>query len=106
MRTYELRTYQLVSKDALETYRNVVYPRHLLSFIKFDIGLHGIWTDKTRDDTLYVLVSHPENGDPKEVEQAYMASPEFLDDVEGFDLSQIVSVEAKYLEPSAGSSLL
>lgn len=32
MQTYELRVYKLRTKEALDFYREVVYPRHLNSF--------------------------------------------------------------------------
>lgn len=34
-RSYELRVYTLATAEALETYRQVHYPRHLISFLAY-----------------------------------------------------------------------
>ena len=46
MRTFELRVYTLRTKEALDFYREVVYPHHLNSFPLFGIEVHGFWTVK------------------------------------------------------------
>ena len=38
MRTFELRVYKLRTKEALDFYREKIYPRHLNSFPLFGIG--------------------------------------------------------------------
>lgn len=42
MRIYHLRIYTLSSEEALDRYRGIHYLRHLMSFPKFGIGLHGL----------------------------------------------------------------
>jgi hypothetical protein len=44
MRTFELRVYKLRTKEVLDFYMEVVYPRHLNSFPLFGIEAHGFWT--------------------------------------------------------------
>ncbi|MBB5510418.1 hypothetical protein [Paraburkholderia atlantica] len=52
-----------------------------------------------------MLVSYAEGDDPGEVAQRYIESPEAADDIRGFDLADIVSVESTVLVPSTSSPL-
>jgi len=62
---YQLRKYTLKDRESLDFYRNVVYPRHFVSFAKFGMAIHGIWTAPDPVDlTLYVLFSFAEQDDP------------------------------------------
>jgi NIPSNAP protein len=106
MRNYQLRVYTLSSAEALDRYRTVHYPRHLSSFPKFDIGLHGLWTDSAGEPKLYVLLSFPADRDLAEITERYLASPELRSDMEGFDTTAIVAVTTTQLTPSPGSPLL
>jgi NIPSNAP len=38
--------YKLRTKEALDFYRERIYPRHLRSFPLFGIEAHGFWTAK------------------------------------------------------------
>ena len=61
---YQLRTYALRNRESLDLYRNVIYPRHFVSFAKFGMAIHGIWTAPDPHDlTLYVLFSFAEADD-------------------------------------------
>lgn len=106
MRSYELRLYTLSSKEALDFYTNQVYPRHLSSFPLFGIEPHGIWTVKESvEPRAAVLVSYAAGADPVTVVQRYMQSPEFAEEIEDWDPSNIVNVESTYLEPTTISRL-
>jgi hypothetical protein len=107
MQTFELRVYNLRSKEALDFYKDVIYPRHLNSFPVFGITAHGFWTAIAADapPRLFVLVSYAAGQDPGEIEHRYMQSKEFADDISGFDVSDIVGVESTVLIPSARSPL-
>jgi hypothetical protein len=105
-RRFELRIYTLPSKDALDFYKDKVYPRHLKSFPLFGIEAHGFWTPPSEvGHQLYVLASYPNNQDPSEVAIEYMNSQEFADDISGFDPKTIVSVETTLLRPTDSSPL-
>jgi len=57
---YQLRTYTLKDRESLDFFRNAVYRRHFVSFAKFGMAIHGIWTAPNPNDlTLYVLFSFP-----------------------------------------------
>jgi len=59
LRTFELRVYTLPTKEALDFYRRVVYPRHLNSFPLFGIQAHGFWIAKAdTQPRLFALVSY------------------------------------------------
>ena len=56
MKTFELRVYTLRTKEALDFYREKIYPRHLNSFPLFGIEAHGFWTAKEDvEPRLFVL---------------------------------------------------
>ena len=44
-------------------------------------------------------ISYPDGADPAEVQAAYMASPGFAADMDGFDVSNIINVEEVLLDP-------
>ncbi|MEU6583356.1 NIPSNAP family protein [Nocardia sp. NPDC046763] len=105
-RSYELRVYTLASVEALETYRRVHYPRHLVSFLEYGIAAHGLWTNTDDQPRLYALLSFAEGADPADVAQRYLHSPELRADMAGFDVSAILEVTSTPLTPSPGSALL
>lgn len=105
-RKFELRVYTLPSRDALEFYKDEIYPRHLNSFPLFGVEAHGFWTPPIdKGHKLYALVSYPNDQDPSEVTRRYMSSEEFADDIKGFDPKTIVSVETTLLFPTDSSPL-
>ncbi|MEU8718623.1 hypothetical protein [Streptomyces sp. NPDC048663] len=106
MRTYELRTYTLSTREAFDRYRTVHYPRHLTSFALHGVGLHGLWAAADGSLVLHALISYTEGLDPKKFAEQFMLSDEFRADMDGFDSSAIVGVTTTLLEPSAGSPLL
>ncbi len=106
MRTFELRVYTLRTREALDFYRQAVYPRHLNSFPLFGIQAHGFWTAKVDGHPrLFALVSYAAGEEPGEVGRRYMQSTEFADDTKGFDVADIVGAESTILIPSTSSPL-
>lgn len=103
---FELRIYTLSSKEALDFYKDEIYPRHLNSFPLFGIEAHGFWTaPREAGHRLYALVSYPDDQNPSEIARKYMQSKEFADDIRDFDPKTIVSVESIYLQPTDSSPL-
>jgi hypothetical protein len=106
MRNFELRVYKLRTKEALDFYTKVIYPRHLKTFPLFGIEAHGFWTAKADvQPRLFVLVSYAADMEPGEVARRYMQSTEFTDDVIDFDVANIVDVESTILIPLTSSPL-
>ena len=103
---YQLRTYTLRTADLLEEYATIHWPRHIASLREFGVSTHGFWTQHDADaPRLVALISYPDGADPGEVSNAYMASPGFAADMEGFDVEDIVGVSDVLLDPVAGSPL-
>ena len=83
---YQLRKYTLKDRESLDFFRNVVYPRHFVSFAKFGMAIHGLWTaPNPLDLTLYVLFSFPEQNNPADVLAELVKSDEFQADLVGWD---------------------
>lgn len=103
---FQLRIYTLRSPEALQQYATVHWARHLATFPKFGIVIHGVWTEQVDGaHRLVALVRYPPGVDPKDLTGQIMTSPEFAADMAGFDFDDIVEVEATLLDPTSFSPL-
>ena len=103
---FQLRVYTLRSREALQQYAVVHWDRHLATFTKFGVTVHGVWTD--RDDgghRLVALISYPPSDDPEHLTHQIMTSPEFAADMAGFDVDDIVGVWTTLLDPASFSPI-
>ena len=103
---FQLRVYTLRSREALQQYAVVHWDRHLATFTKFGVTVHGVWTD--RDDgghRLVALISYPPSVDPEHLTHQIMISPEFAADMAGFDVDDIVGVWTTLLDPASFSPI-
>jgi hypothetical protein len=107
MRRYELRVYSLASREDLDFFKDVIYPRHLDGFFpKIGIRAHGFWTvPDDQEHRLFVLASTDKAVDPGDAVEEFRDNPDFLDDLRGFDFSRMLGVEVTYLAPTASSPL-
>ena len=100
----QLRIYTLRTAEALDRYATVHWPRHVASMPSFGVTVRGVWTDHQPGvHRLVALLSFGHAVDPDDFTSAYVASPEFAADMEGFDLSDIVHAEEIRLRPVAAS---
>ncbi|MCX5321456.1 NIPSNAP family protein [Streptomyces sp. NBC_00120] len=108
MSQYQLRVYTLRSPEVLVAYENI-WSKHIPGMAKHRITTHGVWTAPaapgSEERQLYALVSYRDADDIQERLQAYLSSPEFRADMEGFDMGQIVDVAESVLTPTADSPL-
>ncbi|MFD4621120.1 NIPSNAP family protein [Streptomyces sp. NPDC058475] len=109
MSQYQLRVYTLRSPEALVAYENI-WSKHIPGMAKHRIATHGVWTvpaapPGSEAPQLYALVSYRDADDVQERLEAYLSSPEFRADMEGFDISQIVGVAESVLMPTVDSPL-
>ena len=107
MRTFELRVYKLRTKEALDFYREKIYPRHLNSFPLFGIEAHGFWTAKEDvEPRLFVLASYAAGEDPGEVVRRYMQAQNSLTTSETlmFPTSLALNQRFSYLQQVLRSS--
>ncbi|MFE7778128.1 NIPSNAP family protein [Streptomyces sp. NPDC057445] len=108
MSQYQLRVYTLRSPEALVAYEDI-WSDHIPGMAKHRITTHGVWTGPAAPGSevpqLYALVSYRDADDVQERLEAYLSSPEFRADMEGFDMGQIVGVAESVLTPTADSPL-
>ncbi|MFE5028657.1 NIPSNAP family protein [Streptomyces sp. NPDC056656] len=108
MSQYQLRVYTLRSPEALVAYENI-WSEHIPGMAKHGITTHGVWTVPaalgSEERQLYALVSYRDADDVQERLRAYLSSPEFRADMEGFDISQIIGVAESVLTPTVDSPL-
>jgi hypothetical protein len=103
---YQLRIYTLKDRESLDFFRNVVYPRHFVSFAKFGMAIHGLWTAPNPVDlTLYVLFSLAEKDDPAAVLAELVKSEDFKADVVDWDGSNILEYTDTFMTSSTASPL-
>lgn len=107
IRTYELRTYTLVSDEAVVAYSDLYYPQHGPSLQRlFGVTVHGYWTAPAKvAHEFHVLLSYPEGADPDVIRQQYREHPECAANMPGFDPSVIQSVSITMLTPAASSPM-
>jgi hypothetical protein len=103
---YQIRIYTLRTAEALQQYATVHWPRHLSSMPSFGVTVHGFWTDhQAGTHRLIALLSFREGTDPATFAAAYLPSSELAADMQGFDVSDIVTVEEMLLDRVVGSPL-
>ena len=103
---YQLRKYTLKDRESLDFFRTVVYPRHFVSFAKFGMAIHGIWTaPDDLDRTFYVLFSFRDQDDPATVLAELVKSDAFQADVVEWDDSNILDYTDTFMTPSTASPL-
>lgn len=103
---FQLRTYTLRSAEILQQYATVHWARHVATFARFGVVTHGVWTEPIGDaNRLVALISYPLDADPEEVTRRVMTSPEFVADMDGFDVDDIVDVQTTLLDPTSFSPI-
>jgi hypothetical protein len=103
---FQLRIYTLRSREALQQYAVVHWDRHLATFTKFGVTVHGVWTDRNDGaHRLVALISYPPGVDPERLTGQIMTSPEFSADMAGFDVDEIVDVQTTLLDPTSFSPI-
>ena len=96
----QLRIYTLVDKETAENYFKERWSKHIKSLPKFGIEVKGVWIGSTTEteNQLIAVVSFPDNVDINEVNELYMKSPDFIEEMKGFDISSMINVETKIMK--------
>ena len=90
----------------MHRYATVHWARHLATFTTFGVDTHGVWTERDGGaNRLVALIGYPPGGDPEQLTQHIMASPEFAADMAGFDVDDIVDVQTTLLDPTSFSPI-
>jgi NIPSNAP len=97
----QLRIYTLRSPGALHRYATVHWARHLATFTTFGVDTHGVWTERDGGaNRLVALIGYPPDADPDRLTEEIMGSPEFVADMAGFDVDDIIDVQTTVLDPT------
>ena len=103
---FQLRIYTLRSPEGLQQYATVHWARHLATFKTFGVTTHGVWTERSGGaNRLVALIRYPPGADPEHLTRHIMASPDFATDMAGFDVDDIVDVQAIPLDPTSYSPI-
>lgn len=103
---FQLRIYTLRSPDAVQQYATVHWARHLSTFTTFGVTTHGVWTEQSGGaNRVVALIGYPPGADPDHLTRQIMTSPEFADDMAGFDVGDIVDVQTTLLDPTSFSPI-
>lgn len=99
----QLRIYTLATSEAANQYFTKHWTAHIKSLKKFGITTKNVLLEKNTTDVtrIFAIVSYEPNADLDEVTKAYMASPEFKSDMEGFDFNNFIKVEELPVEESS-----
>ncbi len=98
----QLRIYTLADRQTAEHYFEVHWTKHIINLPKFGFQVKGVWIGNTPGvaNQVIALLSFADNADVDKMTVRYMKSPEFADDMAGFDRDQITHVETKIIKPA------
>jgi hypothetical protein len=96
----QLRIYTLTDKNIAEHYFTKHWKKHLKSLPKFSVQVKGVWIGNTpeSENQVIAILSFPDDANIEEISDRYMKSPEFADDMAGFDIRKITNVETKIMK--------
>jgi len=96
----QLRIYTLTDKNTAVNYFTEHWAKHIKSLPKFGFQFKGVWIGNTpeTENQVIALVSFPDHANIDEMTERYMKSPDFTDDMAGFDRSKITNVETKIMK--------
>lgn len=88
----QLRIYTLVNKAAAEHYFIEHWAKHIISLPIYSFQFKGVWIGSTpeSENQVMALVSFPDNANIDKMTERYMKSPDFIEEMEGFDRSKII----------------
>lgn len=92
---YQIRIYTLATPAAADEYFTIHWKRHISSLEKFNIHTESVFKETGTDGQtrVFAVCRFDEGTDMNAVNEAYMKSPEFREDMQGFQMSNIINVE-------------
>lgn len=95
----QLRTYTLADKETAEHYFTDRWAKHMISLPRFGFEIKGVYIGNTPEtaNQVTVIVSFPDDADPDEMTEQYFKSPEYSENMAGFDRSKFIKIETKIL---------
>lgn len=105
----QLRIYTLADAESAKTYFDIHWKRHLESLPKHHIQVANVHLevqdDKSEPTRIFATVFADDQYDLNQLNDDYMKSPEFHEDMDGFDMSKILNVETIDLKPFKDAGL-
>ncbi|MEJ6348853.1 hypothetical protein R4Y45_06435 [Holzapfeliella sp. He02] len=99
----QLRIYTLADAKSAKTYFETHWQRHISSLAKYHIQVANVHLEvqpnKDQQTRVFATVFADDRYDLNQLNDDYMKSQEFHDDMVGFDMSKIVNVETIDLKP-------
>ncbi|WP_343711379.1 hypothetical protein [Kosakonia radicincitans] len=90
----QLRIYTLKDKESAEKYFRTCWPKHMVSLPKFGIFINSVYLGgNEQDNQVIAVVTFPEEGDVNLLNRQYMQSPDFSEDMRGFNMTDIIHVD-------------
>jgi hypothetical protein len=98
----QLRIYTLIDKQTAEHYFTDYWTKHIKSLPKYGFEFKGVWIGNTpeSENQVIAIVSFPDDADINEMTECYMKSPDFIEEMAGFDRSRITGIETKIMKPA------
>ncbi|GLB46276.1 hypothetical protein WR164_02550 [Philodulcilactobacillus myokoensis] len=90
---YQLRIYTIKNKKYAEEYMQKHWKKHLISLPKFNIHVHNVFIENNKEENTRIFALVSSNDNLHELNQKYMHSKEFLDDMKGFNMDAILNVQ-------------
>lgn len=89
----QLRIYTLKDAKSAEVYFHQHWPKHMISLPKFGIFINDVYLGcNEQANQVIAIVTFPEKCDTDALNKKYMSSEDFINDMDGFDMSNIIGV--------------
>ena len=90
----QLRIYTLKDKESAEKYMPPDNPEHAISLPKFGIFINSVYLGGNEQaNQVIAVVTFPEECDVNLLNRQYMQSPDFSEDMRGFNMTDIIHVD-------------
>jgi hypothetical protein len=90
----QLRIYTLKDKTSADNYFINCWPKHMVSLPKFGIYVNDVYVGgNEQSNQVIAVVTLPDGCDVKLLNEEYMKSHDFHEDMSGFNISEIIRVD-------------
>lgn len=90
----QLRVYTLKDKESADKYFRSCWPKHMVSLPRFGIYVNDVFLGGAgQENQIIAVVTMPDGCDVKELNEKYMKSADFREDMADFHMSDIIKVD-------------
>lgn len=94
----QLRIYTLKNENIATEYFRNHWINHLQSLPKFNIAVNSVYQGKESDSNkVFAIVTYMGDIPPNELTKQFMESSDFINDMKGFDMKNIINVDEFYI---------